>query len=242
MEQLNLTGFERKEIKNISGKGISFKKIRISNEDCSHFMIKYEIINLIDKSKSSSFIHCLPSVYQRSVSQVALNKSILIPENCTFYIQIESEVNPNFNGKVYIDYEIFIPTVKKVFISEKDRQNAFRVALINLARFFKIRSWEYKDNQILYNEIKTINNPIVKLLQDYFAAYNKWFEFYMQIKKNEMEIGVGYDLSEKDRKKLSELIQKRQETLNALQVKFDELQFERFQQEHGLGNIDGIIL
>lgn len=242
MEPIKLIGFEKREIKNVSGRGVSFKKIRIPNEDCSHFMIRYEILNSLNGSKLSSPIHCLPSVYQRDVSQVILSKSILIPENCILNIQIESGVKPNFKGEIYIDYEIFVPTVKKVFISEKDRQNAFRVALINLARFFKIPDWEYEDNQTLYNKIKVVTHPIVQLLQNYFTAYNKWFQFYERIKKIETERAIAYDLTEKDRNELSELIQKRQETLDILQAKFDDLQFERFKEEHGLGNVDGIIL
>jgi hypothetical protein len=246
MEQIKLIGFEKKEIINISGSGISFKKIRIPNENCSNFIIIYEIINPINNSKYSSPIHCLPSIYQRDVSQVTLYESVLVPDNCILNIQIESTIKQAFSGTVFIDYEIFPTTdIKnksgiKVFISENDRQNAFRIALINLARFFNIPNWEYLDNQTLYETLISLNNTVVKLLKDYFKAYNAWFEFYVKIKKIESKSGTVHSLTTPEEEELSALIQNRESTLNALQKEFDKLQFEKFKIEHGLEDVGGI--
>ena len=110
MEHIELVGFEKKEIPNISGKGISFKKIKIPDEDCTNFLIRYNIINQKSGEELSSPIACLVSPYQRDVTQVILYRSILIPDNCSLFIQIESTLKQAFTGLSYIDFEIFIPT------------------------------------------------------------------------------------------------------------------------------------
>ncbi len=70
----------------------------------------------------------------------------------------------------------------KIFISENDRQNAKSVALKNLARFFNIREWEYKQNAELYEELSYLSTnyatTIMELLNAYFIAYDHWFKFY----------------------------------------------------------------
>ncbi len=248
MEHKQIIGLEKKEIENISGKGISFKNIRIPNEDCSFFIIRYEIVNQVNNSKFSSPINLFPSIYQRDVSQVTLSKSILIPDDCKIYIQIEPILKKEFKGTVFIDYEVFMPDIKlknkpgmKVLINESDRQNAYRIALTNLARFFGIPNWEYEDNKTLYGKIKEVNDPIIDLLKKYFKAYNEWFGFYARIKEEETKTGQERDLTKEERNELAGLIKNRDSTLNALQTKFDELQFDRFKKSHGLGNIDGII-
>jgi hypothetical protein len=154
----------------------------------------------------------------------------------------------NLLGKALIDYEIFTPTTElqkksgiNVKISEEDRQNAFRIALINIARFFNISNWEYDDNITLYNKVTQINKPIVQLLQDYFIAYNEWFKFYDGIKKHVIASqDQRYSIDEYQRKELEDLIKKRETTLNALQKEFDRLQFERFKKINGLEGVEGI--
>ncbi|MFA6924831.1 MAG: hypothetical protein WC223_11335 [Bacteroidales bacterium] len=248
IEHITLTDFKEKEIHGISGKGVSFKKIRIPDENCSNFLIWYDIINQKSGEKFSGPIDCLVSPYQRDVSQVTLYKSIIIPDNCTLFIQVKSILKKDFKGTSYIDFEIFTPTSElekksgvKVFISENDRQNAFKIALTNLARFFNIPNWEYDDNQALYNKIELLNITIVKFLQDYFKAYNEWFNFYERIKNIENTTGQGYNLTDTERNELDELIKNRENTLNSLQEEFDKLQFEKFKKENGLENVDGII-
>ncbi len=247
MEQIKLIGFGQQEIPCVSGKGISFKKIRIANEDCSSFNIIYEIFNLIDQSTFRSPISCLTSPYQRDLSQVILYKSIIIPENCTFKVQLQSANKPSFLGTAIIDYETFTPEQEKiiaqgssVFISEKDKENAFRIALKTLGRFFNIPDWEYDDNLNLYNKIRNINSPIFPLLQSYFKAYDEWFKFYERIKLIETKEGQSHALTSQEKNELGNLINNRENALNLLQEKFDELQFQRFKESTGLGNIDGI--
>lgn len=247
MKQIKLIGLEQMEIPSVSGKGISFKKIWIANEDCSSFNIIYEVYNPIDQSTFRGPISCLTSPYQRDLSHVTLFKSIIIPGKCTLKLQLHSVIRSSFIGTSIIEYETFIPAEEKivklgsnVFISEKDRENAFRIALKNLGRFFNIPNWEYDDNQTLYNKIKNIKSPIIPLLQSYFKAYDEWFKFYERIKKIESNEGQPYPLTHEEKMDLGSLIQNRENTLNSLQEKFDELQFQRFKESHGLGNIDGI--
>ena len=245
MSQIILTGLNNRiEIPNISGKGITLKKISIPNENCSNFYIQYDVTNTLTGAIFSSPIHCIVSPYQRDVTQVKLNKSILIPADCTLGLQIISLSKLTFGGESIIEYESFQPKAAKplVFISEKDRQNAYRVALVNLARFFSIPNWEFDNNQTLYDKLKLVANPIVDLLKKYFSAYDNWFDFYMEIKEKETDTSMMYELNEKEREKLSELIQKRQDTLNALQAKFDELQFDQFKRLQGFEDVDGIKL
>jgi len=249
MEKVDLQGFKQEIIPSVSGKGILFKKISIPNEDCSNFYIWFEIINQLNKSKFSSPIDCVASPYQRDVSLVILNKSILVPDNCVFSIQIKSSIKPDFSGQASIDYDIFTPameaedtTRKMVFISDRDRQNAFRVALLALARFFEIRNYEYLDNQALYNKIKQKNDPIVKFLQDYIRAYDEWYKFYEEIKEKEEKKSSPYELDAQEKVRLTKLIADRENALNSLQTKFDELQFDKFKRSHGLENVDGINL
>ncbi|HTB07610.1 MAG TPA: hypothetical protein VK806_11720 [Bacteroidia bacterium] len=244
MGQIRLIGTEKRniseEINGLSRRGITFKKITIQNEDCSNFQILYEIVNTQSNYKFSSPIHCLVSPYQKDVSQVKLNKSLLIAANSELYLQMYSPTIHSFKGVSIIDYEIFEPVAKKVFITETDRQNAYRVALINLARFFGIPNWEYDNNITLFNKLQLIQNPIIELLKNYFLAYDEWFEFYVKLKNEEAETGVGRILNQMESKKLSELIEKRQDTLNALQAEFDKLQFDLYKRQHGLENVKGI--
>jgi hypothetical protein len=249
MIKLKLTGFDELEIKNVSGKTISFKKIEIPNENCSDFHVRYKVSNQNDLSTNSGTIICSVSPYQRDATWAPLNKSFSLPDNCILNVQLESTIRQSFKGVAFVDYEIFDyvdetkrQPDKRIFISERDRENAFRIALKNLGQFFKIENWEYDDNQTLYNKLKELNDPIVKLLQNYFKAYNEWFKFYEKIKEIETIKGQAYNLSENEKAELAELIKARQNTLDALQEKFDELQLKRFNNIHGLGNIDGIIL
>jgi hypothetical protein len=132
----------------------------------------------------------------------------------------------------------------KIFITETDRQNARSVALRNLARFFGVDNWEIKNNKELLDDLSTLRERtatgIMKLLREYFDAYDNWFKFYEEKKKVEEKTGIEYDLTDTERKKLNGLIQKRENSLNALQQKFDELQ-QRFNQEKFGSKISGII-
>jgi hypothetical protein len=127
----------------------------------------------------------------------------------------------------------------KIFISESDRQNAFRLALNNIARFYNIPNWETEQFQSIYDSLK--DKPIFNELKEYFKAYNNWFAFYERIKKIEQETGKEHYLTNEERHELSGLIQKRKDTLDTLQNKFDELQFEKFKKDKGLDDVKGII-
>ena len=115
-----------------------------------------------------------------------------------------------------------------ISISESDRASAKRIALKNLARFFKIPDWEIKDNVELFDDIKNITDPnaqvINNLLDKYFEAYDKWYNFYQAKKKNSAGSGIDYELNEFELNELGILIHSREESLDNLQLKFDELQ------------------
>lgn len=252
MAQIKLKGFEQKEIPNVSGKGISFKKISIPGEDCSNFYIQFEIRNPINNSTFSGPIHCTPSIYQRDTSKVSLYKSEIVPDNCILKIRIESIMKSSFIGESIIDFEIFpIDELNKksgikVFISEDDRQYAFRIALLNLVRFFNIPYNENDNNNMLYEKINSSDNIIIKksnikkLLEDYFCAYDQWFNFYARKKEIEFKTNQPLILSNDEKIELDSLINNRESSLNALQIEFDKLQFEEFKKKHGLENVEGI--
>jgi len=136
----------------------------------------------------------------------------------------------------------------RIFISEADRQNARRIALINIARFFNISDWDTKSSDELFNDISALNNNdesatnIIRLLNDYFTAYDKWFHFYEKHKIEEDKTGSEHAFSEQEQQELSELIQNRQNTLDALQQNFDDLQIRRFNREHFGNELSGITI
>lgn len=240
--EIELNGLTIVEIKEVEGHGVSFKKIRIENEDCSNFQIQYKIEDKKTGNKNSGYITCFVSPYQRNASQVILNSSFVVPKDCTVSIQMHSAVKPNFSGTSFLEYETFVLSDKLVFISERDRQNAFRIELLNLARLYEIKDCEYMDNSELYDVISELKYPIINFLRKYFKAYNNWFKFYQDIKDIEEQTGFGKELNSKERAELSRLIQERESTMNILQSEFDKLQVLKFQKMHGLDNIDGIVL
>jgi sulfur relay (sulfurtransferase) DsrC/TusE family protein len=106
----------------------------------------------------------------------------------------------------------------KIFISEADRQSAKRIALKNIARLYNLQDWDSKSNDELFNEISLLTEEsaitINKLLKEYFKAYDEWFAFYQQRKKIQKESGTEYNLSNKDQKELSELINRRKNLMS----------------------------
>jgi len=133
----------------------------------------------------------------------------------------------------------------KIFISETDRQNAKRVALKNLARFFDIENWEYIENDELFNELSSLNTEtsitVMKLLNTYFKAYDDWFNFYDEKMKIEQQTENEYILNESEKEILGKLISMREDSLKALQEKFDEIQVQKFNRENFGSDISGII-
>ncbi len=123
----------------------------------------------------------------------------------------------------------------KIFISESDRQSARRIALKNIARFFNIKNWETKTNEELHNELNSLKDKsaiqIICLLKEYFTAYDKWFEFYQKQKMIEEQKGEEINLNNVEQKELNDLINKREDTLNALQEEFEELQLSDYNRK-----------
>lgn len=133
----------------------------------------------------------------------------------------------------------------KIFISETDRQNAKRVALKNLARFFGIPNWENSENDELLNDLSAINTEtstsVIALLNTYFNAYDDWFNFYDEKRKIEQQSENEYELNENEQQVLGNLIKRRENSLQALQERFDELQVQKFNRKYFGGDINGII-
>jgi len=131
----------------------------------------------------------------------------------------------------------------KIFISDLDKYNAFRVPLVTIAKFYKIPDWEYDLNDTLFLKLRSINPPssIIKPLEEYFKAYENWFSFYKKRKEIEEKTDQEYILNEDEKKEISELIKKRQIKLAELQRKFDELQVTEMHKQMGIPHIKGTI-
>jgi hypothetical protein len=133
----------------------------------------------------------------------------------------------------------------KVFISEQDRQNARRVALVNIAQFFGIKNIETKDNNTLFSELASLklreSKIIFQLLSNYFLAYDKWFDFYQEIDQEQKNIKKEIELDLNQKSQLNVLIDNRETTLNQLQQYFDKLQFSRFNKNMFGKGLSGII-
>jgi hypothetical protein len=130
----------------------------------------------------------------------------------------------------------------KIFISEIDRLNAKNVALKNISRYFDIPDWEFKTNEDLKQALDNLHTSdadnINKLLNDYFEAYDKWFDFYQRIRvlKSDSE----YELNTLELQELQDLINKREQTLTTLQNEFDNLQLQKFNIDRFGKEISGI--
>ncbi len=116
----------------------------------------------------------------------------------------------------------------KIFISEIDRQSARSIALKNIARFFAITNWEFMTNDDLLKSISELRNPnkgtLVKLLENYFKAYDEWFDFYQKKKSIEKQRKEEYTLNLTDKNELQILIAKREGALGELEAEFNRLQ------------------
>jgi len=121
----------------------------------------------------------------------------------------------------------------RIFISESDRQNAKRITLMSLANFFNITNCDFTEigaSQIeqFYKCLTNLNtreaNETVSLIKTYFNAYDEWFNFYKNAKDKEIASGKDYYFTTEEQITLSKLIKEREESLNALQKMFEELQ------------------
>lgn len=196
---------EKKEITNITGKILLLKNINIPGENCSYFFIKYEIFNLLTNANFSSPIPCLVSPYQRNVSQVELNKSILVPENCTLTLMLSPNRNEfKSNGIAKIEYEILEPQKSKVIISENDRDYAYTEPVIAKTGKPPVTKWVVKNplEQKVFIENKgqyalpdknlssgdILYGARVGGLQYYFTKTGIWINYEQAIKRTEQEI------------------------------------------------------
>jgi hypothetical protein len=112
----------------------------------------------------------------------------------------------------------------RIFISENDRYNAFRAAILNVAKYHNITDSEFKTNEELYIKIYEIRSPLQTVLDDYLEAYDNWFNFYQPKKKIEQESGKEYSLNNKEQTDLTELISAREEKLSILRNLYNNLQ------------------
>jgi len=248
LEQLKLTPAATEsngeEVAQASGKTIIVRAINIPHHDCSDFQLYYNLIMLGGGIIHRSPIDCSISPYQKDSSFKIFNlPPILVPLGASFYFKL---VAPESMKKTKVEAIVTFertPT-SSIFITEMDRENARRIALVNLAKFFHVQNADLISNDILQKSLTDSpdakKSGILTVMNLYFDAYDEWFNFYMRIRKMEMDSGRNYALSNEERIELSGLIGKRQNALNALQRRFDELQFERFQRQQGLQNVPGI--
>ena len=109
----------------------------------------------------------------------------------------------------------------KIFISEYDRHNAYRAAVLNIAKFHRVQHPDFKSNMELYEEIANQGSPLLNALDDYLNKYDKWFEFYQKFKKIETEKDIDYQFNDKEKNELTGLATNRQNALDKLQKQYD---------------------
>jgi hypothetical protein len=111
----------------------------------------------------------------------------------------------------------------KIFISEHHRQTAQRVALLNIARLYRIPYCEYLSNHELYEQLVPINSPLRDALNDYIDAYDAWFDFYTTRKLVEQRLDIDYNFNSREKLELGELIITRQNALEELERQYQAL-------------------
>ena len=111
----------------------------------------------------------------------------------------------------------------KIFISEYDRQNAYRAAILNIAKLHNVQHTDFKSNYELYEEVVILNSPLLTALNSYLNVYDKWFDFYQKFKKIETERDIDYKFNDIEKNGLAELITNRQNALDELQRQYDAL-------------------
>jgi hypothetical protein len=132
----------------------------------------------------------------------------------------------------------------RIFITESDRQNAKKFALMSIARFYNINDYNFMeigDSNIegffkILGEInESSTTEIISLTRAYFNAYDELFLFCQKVKKKEQATKKKFFINEEEKlkekqdqqkqeKQLSILIEKREVSLQTLQEKFDEIQ------------------
>jgi hypothetical protein len=111
----------------------------------------------------------------------------------------------------------------KIFISEFDRYNAYKAAILPVAKFHNIENLDFKSLYEIYLQLLEIESPIFNELKDYLAAYDSWFEFYSERKQIESKQNIAYELNDSEKLILANLIQKREKSLGNLLTKFKEI-------------------
>ena len=114
-------------------------------------------------------------------------------------------------------------THNTIVITEHDRHDAFRVPLLNIAKFHEIPQYEFLTNEELYYEIQVIRSPLVPALKKYLEDYNNWFEFYYSKKAIEKESKVPYEFSNQETIERARLRTIRIDSLSKLQSQYDNL-------------------
>lgn len=109
----------------------------------------------------------------------------------------------------------------RIFISEFDRHNAYRAAILPLARYYKIENFEFKSILELYLELSIMESSIFDDLNEYLLAYDSWFGFYAERKNIDEAIDIDYNLSDSEGIQLAKLIKSREEKLEKLLNNFN---------------------
>lgn len=114
----------------------------------------------------------------------------------------------------------------KIFISEFDRHNAYKAAILPLAKFHDIENYEFKSLYELYLQLSEVESSAFEELKDYLLAYDNWFAFYAERKLIEEKQDVEYELNESEKINLANLISKRESSLKSLLSKFHEMSMQ----------------
>jgi hypothetical protein len=103
-------------------------------------------------------------------------------------------------------------------ISEFDRHNIIRAAILKVANFHKIADCEYKSSKELYDEIAQKNSPLFESLNNYLDSFTKWFRFYHKKQNMEQKTGKIYNFNEAELKELETLLTDKNKNLDNLQI------------------------
>lgn len=103
-----------------------------------------------------------------------------------------------------------------IFISEYDRYNAFRAALIGVATLNGQAYPEFSSNEDLYRSAVEKGGENLRALHRYLTAYDKWFYFYQHWKVEEEKAGQELGLTPRGSNELNSYIREREEALEGL--------------------------
>jgi len=72
-------------------------------------------------------------------------------------------------------------------VTENDLKTFFGEVVRNVAKELKIKEWNWLFNSELLEQIHIENQMVSEKLNEFFAAYRKWHEFYVKVTLGKIE-------------------------------------------------------